>query len=64
SIKYFLDTYQLSPEKTVMIGDRKLDVEAGNNAGVQTAFFDIGHFNQAIHATYFINNLKEMVQKF
>ncbi|MGM0301940.1 hypothetical protein IGI66_001539 [Enterococcus sp. AZ048] len=64
SVKYFLDTYQLSPEKTVMIGDRKLDVEAGNNAGVQTVFFDIDHFNQAIHATYFINNLKEMVQKF
>ncbi|MFQ7235403.1 MAG: HAD hydrolase-like protein [Enterococcus hulanensis] len=47
-----------------MIGDRKLDIEAGNNAGVQTVFFDIDYFKQDIKSAYFINNLKEMVQIF
>lgn len=64
AINFFIDNYQLEPEKTVMIGDRKLDIEAGNNADVQTVFFDLDHFNQVIKANYFINNLKEMVQIF
>lgn len=64
AINYFIDNYQLEIEKTVMIGDRNLDIEAGNNAGVQTVFFDLDHLNQVVNATYFINNLKEMVQIF
>ena len=47
-----------------MIGDRKLDIEAGNNADVQTVFLDLDHFSQVVKATYSINNLKEMVQIF
>lgn len=31
-----------------MIGDRKLDIDAGNNAGVQTVFFDLDYFKQNI----------------
>lgn len=64
AINYFIDNYQLDRNKTVMIGDRKLDIEAGNNAGVQTVFFDIDYFKQDIKSAYFINNLKEMVQIF
>ena len=64
AINYFINNYQLDRNKTVMIGDRKLDIEAGNNAGVQTVFFDIDYFKQDIKSAYFINNLKEMVQIF
>lgn len=64
AINSFIDNYQLDRNKTVMIGDRKLDIEAGNNAGVQTVFFDIDYFKQDIKSAYFINNLKEMVQIF
>lgn len=64
AIYYFVDNYQLESEKTVMIGDRKLDIEAGNNADVQTVFLDLDHFSQVVKATYSINNLKEMVQIF
>lgn len=64
AINYFIDNYQLDRNKTVMIGDRKLDIEAGNNADVQTVFFDIDYFKQDIKSAYFINNLKEMVQIF
>lgn len=64
AINYLIDTYHLDYHLTVMIGDRRLDIEAGNNANIQTVFFDLDHFNQDIKATYFINNLKEMVQIF
>ena len=64
AIHYFIHKYRLDAKKTIMIGDRKLDIEAGNNAGVLTVFFDIDYFNQDIKADYFINNLKEMVQIF
>lgn len=40
SINYLLSKYRLNPKKTVMIGDRSLDIEAGNAAGVETIYFD------------------------
>ena len=40
SINYLLSKYKLNPKKTVMIGDRSLDIEAGNAAGVGTIYFD------------------------
>lgn len=64
AINHLIDNYHLDSRKTVIIGDRKLDIEAGNNADIQTVFFDLDYFKQNIKATYFINNLKEMVQIF
>ncbi|MFC4652369.1 HAD-IA family hydrolase [Lactococcus nasutitermitis] len=40
SILYLLKKYQLNPKETVMIGDRSIDIEAGNAAKVNTIFFD------------------------
>lgn len=40
SIHYLLEKYQMNPEKTVMIGDRSIDIEAGIAAGIKTVFFD------------------------
>lgn len=64
AINHLTEAYKLDSARTVMIGDRKLDIEAGKNAGVQTVFFDIDQFQQSLQATYRINNLKEMVQIF
>lgn len=64
AINYLIKKYQLIPEEVVMIGDRKLDIEAGERAGVKTCFYDRDFFNQKINAKYSINNLKEMVQFF
>ncbi|WP_379945557.1 HAD-IA family hydrolase [Enterococcus devriesei] len=61
AINYFIEKYQLDREQTFMIGDRKLDIEAGNNAKTKTVFYDLDHFKQDINATYRINNLKEML---
>lgn len=40
AINYLLKKYDLKPSETVMIGDRPLDIQAGENAGVQTILFD------------------------
>lgn len=40
SINYLVQKYNLDPKKTVMIGDRPLDIEAGRAAGIATIFFD------------------------
>lgn len=40
SINYLLNKYKPNPKKTVMIGDRPLDIEAGNAAGISTIYFD------------------------
>lgn len=61
AINYFVEKYQLDRKQTFMIGDRKLDIEAGNNAKTNTVFYDLDHFKQEINATYRINNLKEML---
>lgn len=40
SLNWLKQEYQLANESTVMIGDRQLDIEAGNRANVSTALFD------------------------
>ncbi len=40
SILYLLEKYALDAKKTVMIGDRAIDIQAGNAAGVTSIFFD------------------------
>jgi phosphoglycolate phosphatase-like HAD superfamily hydrolase len=54
-----LEKYALDPAKTLLIGDRDLDIQAGRAAGVRTALFDtsgltisadirITHYNQLL----------------
>ncbi len=58
-----LKQYGLDPKKTVMIGDRALDIDAGKNAGVATIFFDNEHLLTDIQADYRVTSMKE-IEKF
>ena len=40
AVQYLLDKHGMDPAETLMIGDRPLDVEAGQNAGTAGCFFD------------------------
>lgn len=40
SLCYLIDKYQLDRNETVMIGDRPLDILAGQHAGIKTILFD------------------------
>ena len=40
ALTYLIDKYKLDPSQTAMVGDRPLDIQAGQNAGVKTILFD------------------------
>lgn len=40
AIEYLIKEHSLDKDKTVMIGDREIDIGSGVNAGVHTLFFD------------------------
>jgi HAD superfamily hydrolase (TIGR01549 family) len=60
SINYLLQKYNLNPQKTVMIGDRPLDIEAGRAAGVHTIFFD--SHQEYPNATQNIKKLSDLME--
>lgn len=62
SLLYLLNKYQLLPDATLMIGDRKLDVEAGKNAGVKTCLYDIDGFLGKIDADFTVNQLTDILK--
>lgn len=61
SLLYLLEKYSLRPDETLMIGDRRLDVEAGKNAGCQTCLFDQDGFFGKITADYYVQDLAEIL---
>ncbi|HAQ1126271.1 phosphoglycolate phosphatase [Enterococcus faecium] len=61
SLNYLIDTFHLERTDTMMIGDRRLDIEAGKNAGVATCLYDIDHFLDEIPADYVVGNLNEIL---
>lgn len=60
ALQYLLDKYSLNPKKTVMIGDRALDVDAGKNAGVHTLFFDNENLLHNIQADHRVTTMQEI----
>ncbi|MFD1431828.1 HAD hydrolase-like protein [Lacticaseibacillus yichunensis] len=60
AINYLLARHQLNPVVTAMIGDRRLDVLAGQRAGVQTIYFNVDGLNDAPMATYQVEHLHEI----
>lgn len=64
AILAIIQQYHLDPDETAMIGDRKLDVIAGENAGVVGIYFDIDHFADAPMADVQVQQLSEIVPYF
>ncbi|KAF1298652.1 phosphoglycolate phosphatase [Enterococcus sp. JM4C] len=61
SLNFLIEKYGLNKENTIMIGDRKLDIDAGINANVVTCLFDIDHFLGEVNATHVVHNLKDIL---
>ncbi|MFL2028340.1 HAD-IA family hydrolase [Loigolactobacillus zhaoyuanensis] len=64
AINYLVKQHQLDPATTVMIGDRPLDVVAGQNAGIKGCFFDVDQFHSAPMADIIIRTLPEIIPYF
>ncbi|MBS7578124.1 HAD-IA family hydrolase [Enterococcus sp. MMGLQ5-2] len=61
SINYLIDKYHLEKSKTILIGDRALDIEAGENAEISTALFKSDIIIAQVKPTYTITELKELL---
>lgn len=44
ALNWLIEKHQLSKNKTIMIGDRSIDVYAGYHAGIEGCFLDLDHF--------------------
>ncbi|MCH4168029.1 MAG: HAD-IA family hydrolase [Streptococcaceae bacterium] len=62
AILYLVDKYQLSPEQTVMIGDRPLDIASGHRARVQTILYDIDFFLDETDADFVVHDLESILE--
>ncbi len=61
SFNYIIDKYKLKKEKTLGVGDRILDIEAANSAGIKSCFFDSDDSKIGI-ADYNISKMSELLK--
>ncbi len=61
AINAIVHQYQLTPSTTAMVGDRRLDIDAGVNANVQTIYFNVDGYNDAPNATYQVEQLTDIL---
>ena len=62
AILYLIEKYSLLADRCFYIGDRSLDIEAANNAGIQSILFldSSSPINATGHETYVISDLLEI----
>ena len=60
-VTYLVEKYQLNKQETVMIGDRPMDIGAGEQAGVRTIFYDLEQLLPNIQADDTVRSIDEMV---
>jgi len=61
SFNYIIDKYKLKKEETLGVGDRILDIEAANSAGIKSCFFDSGG-SKIETANYNISRMKGLLK--
>ncbi len=59
AIDYLVEKYSLDKKHTYYVGDRSIDVECGNNASINSVFYNEDNLSLNI-ATYNISNLIEL----
>lgn len=60
SLIYLVEKYHLDKDQTVMIGDRTMDVFAGQGAGVKTIFYDIEGLLKDVSADHTVQSMAEI----
>lgn len=61
SLEYLTVRYQLDKKKSVMVGDRPLDIKAGENAGIQTIFYNRDGFANPVVPDFEVTSLREIL---
>ncbi|AEN99202.1 HAD family hydrolase [Lactobacillus sanfranciscensis] len=61
SLNYLIHKLDLNRSKTAMIGDRELDMTAGNNASVKTILFDPDYLIETNNADFVIHDYQKLM---
>lgn len=61
ALNYLCDSYSLNKERTLMVGDRDIDVLAGLNANLHGCLFDDGHFYDNFRCEHIIRDMRDMI---
>ena len=64
ALNYLVQNYNLNRAATAMIGDRSLDVQAGQNAKLTTIYFDVDQLHDAPNADYVVQDLTQIIPLF
>lgn len=59
-LNYLVEKYAMAPDKTVMIGDRELDILSGKNAGIKTCAYCDGTGEEIVCADNMARNIPEL----
>ena len=60
ALNWLVEKFSLDKSKCLMIGDRALDTESGNNAGMKSCLYDEEGFYPDTYADYKINSIAEL----
>jgi len=60
ALNWLVERFSLDKSKCLMIGDRDLDTESGNNAGMKSCLYDSEGFYPDTYADYKINSIAEL----
>ena len=61
ALLYLMDKYNMSPEQTVMVGDRDCDLGSARNAGIGTVHYVCAVAPEALSCDFCFKNYKEML---
>lgn len=61
ALLYLIKKYKLDPKETIMIGDRMLDIETGENAGISSVLFDPEHYYDGCKVPARVDSMQEMM---
>lgn len=62
SIYYLIDKYNINPNEMLIVGDRKLEVELGQNSNVKTCYFNSSNTKIDIIPNYHIGSLRDILK--
>jgi HAD superfamily hydrolase (TIGR01549 family) len=62
ALLYLIEKHNLDKSKTIMVGDRDIDIQAAWNAGIAGCLFDPDNYYPHFKADFHINSMEEIVK--
>lgn len=62
ALNWFIERHRLDRSKTIIVGDRDIDIDAGHNAGIAGCLFDPDGFYPNAEADFKVSKLTDIIQ--